>query len=381
MPRQSLTRRADGRYRVKYKDVYFYGQTQAEAMRKRDEYKMAEKAGLRATCQTVADYAVEWLPAHKKTVSVKCYNDYAKQLDALIEMLGDYPLSSVTPTAIKKVYSQHYDGYSGYTIKRAKMIFTALFDSAVADGYIRTNPCRDKTAAPHKSAEGTHRALTPEEDALLLSVEHPFRPVVLAMRYAGLRRGEALALDITSDVDFVKNTISVQHAIAYTSNQPIIKKPKSDAGIRNIPLLEPLRSELIPIAGYLAKAKRRKGVMSESAFRSAWNSYIHAVECRINGYTQKRWHGKTSADRATIAAGKELPPWKTFNVRPHDLRHSYCTMLRDAGVDMHVCMEWMGHGDEKMILKIYDHITEDRRQKAIKSVEKALHGGQNGGQK
>lgn len=380
MPRQSLTKRSDGRYMVKYKNKQFYGKTQSEAIRKRSEYIQAIKDGMQTTCPTVAAYASAWLPAHKKTVGIKCYNDYAKQLDALVALIGTLPLNAVTPTDIKNVYSQRYEGYSGYTIKRAQMLFVAVFDSAIADGYIRSNPCRDKTAAPHKGPKGTHRPLTPKEDALLLAVDHPFRPVVLAMRYAGLRRGEALALNITRDVDFDKNTISVQSAIAYTSNQPLLKKPKSDAGIRTIPLFEPLRSELLTLNGYIARAQRSNGIMSESAFRSAWNSYIHAVECHINGYAQKRWYGKTAADRATLAAGKELPPWQTFDIRPHDLRHSFCTMLRDAGVDMHICMEWMGHGDEKLILKIYDHVTPSRRLRAIQQVCNNIHGSQNGSQ-
>lgn len=381
MPRQSLTKRKDGRYAVKFQGKFFYGSTQNEALRKREEYKQALKEGIKLDCPTVGKYASAWLPAHKKTVSIKCYNDYAKQLDAMCALIGTLPLNAVTPTDVKNVYSQHYDGYSGYTIKRAKMLFTALFDSAVADGYLRTNPCRDKTAQPHKGPEGSHRSLTPEEDALLLTVEHPFRPVVLAMRYAGLRRGEALALNITRDVNFDAGSIAVRRAISYVSNQPIVKKPKSDAGSRDVPLLDILRRELTGMQGYLAKPQRGHGVMSESAFRSAWNSYIHAVECHMNGYTQKRWYGNTREDKDALAAGKQLPPWKTFDVRPHDLRHSYCTMLRDAGVDMHICMEWMGHGDEKMILSIYDHVTPSRRLRALQQVEKNLVGSQNSSQK
>jgi integrase len=380
MPRQSLSRRADGRYRVKYKDQYFYGQTQTEALLKRDEYRQAEREGLKSHCPTVAAYAAEWLPAHKKTVSVKCYNDYAKQLDALCSVIGSFPLSIITPTDIKRVYSEKYEGYSNYTIKRARMIYNALFDSAVADGYIRVNPCRDKTARPHKGEEGTHRELTAEEDALLFAVDHPLRPAVMLMRYAGLRRGEALALNAMHDIDYSKNEIHVRRAVSFLSNQPIIKKPKTDAGTRTVPLFEILRREIEGINGYIAKSKKRNSVMSESAFRSAWASYIHAVECHINGYTQKRWYGNTREDKAIIEAGGELPPWKTFDIRPHDLRHSFCTMLRDAGVDMHLTMEWMGHGDEKMVLKIYDHVNEDRRKKAVKSVEKIMLGGQNGGQ-
>ncbi len=38
MPRQKLTKRADGRYACKYDNRFFYGKTAAEALRKRDEY-------------------------------------------------------------------------------------------------------------------------------------------------------------------------------------------------------------------------------------------------------------------------------------------------------------------------------------------------------
>lgn len=94
----------------------------------------------------------------------------------------------------------------------------------------------------------------------------------------------------------------------------------------------------------------------------------------LNGH-QKRWHHRMNGDRerfpelhdrmdALLAVGDEeqaealrLQDWQTFDIRPHDLRHSFCTMLRDNGVDIKLAMRWMGHADEKMILRIYDHIT------------------------
>ena len=89
--------------------------------------------------------------------------------------------------------------------------------------------------------------------------------------------------------------------------------------------------------------------------------------------------GRTTKGRQNKEAAEiDLPPWKTFDVRPHDLRHSYCTMLRDAGVDMKQAIIWMGHADEKMILKIYDHVTPERTKKAVSQVEKMLSGCQNG---
>jgi integrase len=81
-----------------------------------------------------------------------------------------------------------------------------------------------------------------------------------------------------------------------------------------------------------------------------------------------------------IAAGKDLPPWIQFDIVPYDLRHSFCVMCRDAGVEINTCRKWMGHADSKMILKVYDSVSEDRSASERQKVEKVLFGGQNGGQ-
>ena len=77
--------------------------------------------------------------------------------------------------------------------------------------------------------------------------------------------------------------------------------------------------------------------MSETAFQRGWESFLHAL---------------------SIAAGHPVI------IRAHDLRHTYCTMLRDAGVDIHQAIIWMGHADEKMILRIYDHPGRTREEEA-----------------
>jgi integrase len=60
------------------------------------------------------------------------------------------------------------------------------------------------------------------------------------------------------------------------------------------------------------------------------------------------------------------------NIRPHDLRHTYCTILADSGVSIKQALVWMGHSDEKMILHVYDHITDRRTQESLDLVEKHL---------
>ena len=93
--------------------------------------------------------------------------------------------------------------------------------------------------------------------------------------------------------------------------------------------------------------------MSHTGFMQAWEAYNRAL---------------------SRAAGHPV------NIRPHDLRHSFCAMLMDAGVDIKQAMIWMGHADEGMILHIYDHVRENRTQKSISQVEKMLEKGQIEGQ-
>ena len=394
--KQRLKKRKDGRFACRYKGIWFYGDSDEEALNARTEYKRLEAEGLLQMVNgpTVRQYASKWLPLHKSGVSEKTYNDYAKQIDALISCIGSMPISKVTVDDAKSVYTSHYAGYSESTVKRAKMLFVDLFDAALENDLCKKNPFRSKKAQPDKGEEGSHRAITPEERKLILETEHPFRAAVMVMLYAGLRRGEALALSIDEDVDAEACLIHVRHAVRFDSNQPILTDPKTEAGEREVALFSILKNELKGKKGLLAPSKKGK-LMSESAFTSAWHSYIHTVECRMNGVNQKRWYGRTREHKKRIEQAAELrkrgmeeearkidlPPWQHFTVRPHDLRHSYCTMLRDAGVDMKQAMIWMGHADEKMILQIYDHPSDERYEKSTQQVENLLIGSQNGSQK
>ena len=74
-----------------------------------------------------------------------------------------------------------------------------------------------------------------------------------------------------------------------------------------------------------------------------------------------------------LAAGEELPPWKEFTVTPYDLRHSFASWCRDNGVELHTCVEWMGHTDATMILRIYDEVSSHRsKSEAEKLIQTAF---------
>ena len=118
--------------------------------------------------------------------------------------------------------------------------------------------------------------------------------------------------------------------------------------------------------------------VTHTTWRVAWNSYCTCMEKAINGI-DKRWYGKTKEQKELAAAGK-LQPWIDFDIVPYCLRKSFCVMCRDAGVEMNTCRKWMGHADSKMILTVYDSVSEDRSEQERKKVENRLFRGQNRGQ-
>ncbi len=49
-------------------------------------------------------------------------------------------------------------------------------------------------------------------------------------------------------------------------------------------------------------------------------------------------------------------------------------MLYDAGIDLKITQRWMGHTDEKMILRVYAHLTERQEQRAMEKLRAYLAG-------
>lgn len=325
------------------------GNTEAEAFAKRDEYKRQKAAGeYQKENPTVKQYADKWLPLHKSGVSAKCYNDYQKQLDALCAVIGEEYMRSVTVDDASAVWL-HYNGYSASTIKRARMLYIAMFDAAVENDIIRKNPFRAVHAQPPTGYAGTHRALTEEEINLIWATPHRMQLAALIMLYCGLRRGEVLALT-ADDIDNTNGILTVNKAVRFDGNKPVITTPKTASGVRSVPIPTIIRPFFDGFTGSVLSTVNG-GIMTETAFMCCWDSFV--------------LHLSKNAGRIV-------------DIRPHDLRHTYCTLLADSGVSIKQALVWMGHADEKMILRIYDHVGEARTRASISQVENMLHGMQNG---
>jgi integrase len=340
--------------------VQFYGDTQSEAFAKRDAYKKQLEAGLRTEMSglTFSQYAQKWIDIYKGNASLRYYNDILHILHAFILVAGDKLLKDYVKTDIQEAYAS-LNGKSKSYISKYNQTVKAVFQTAVDDRIITFNPC-GKTKPP-KGESGTHRAIEPWERDLILQSEHRLKPAVMCMLYAGLRRGEVLALNVDRDVDFQAMTITIREAVRFESNQPVIVDPKTEAGTRTIPLLDILAIELKGHHGLVATSVQGE-LLSEMGFKRAWKGFITTLEELHNG-DSKRWYGRHSEQKS-----ETLPPWQKITIRPHDLRHSFCTMLYDTGIDLKTAQKWMGHADQTMTLRVYTHLTEEREAAAARQL-------------
>ena len=264
MPRATLKRRPDGRYVTRYKGQDFYGNTQSEAFAARDAYRKMLEQGMKreALGVTVQEYAYRWVYTHKQHVSPNTFRTHTRILGKFCEIHGERPLKDIDGTDVQAFYNLFADK-SQSSINDTRDTIKGMFTQALAYRVIVFNPTL--AAKPPSGSKGTHRALTKPERALMHATQHRFRPVAMVMMYAGLRRGEALAINVDRDVDFAAKTLTVQEAVCFELGKAFIDDPKTEAGKRTIPLLDVLAKELKGLHGLLAPAAtlrrgQRRGV-------------------------------------------------------------------------------------------------------------------------
>ena len=380
MPRekkQRLKKRPDGRYACRYHGQWFYSYDLDDCLRQREDFKAAEKRG-RVAVWFVKGYADAWLERSHPDIAPSTMKGLRTHLANLTDSIGNLPVHDVKPSDIKSVFSARYKGLSNSYIKAAKQLYCSLFDSAVADGLIQSNPARDRTAKPHRGTVGGHRSITEQERQWILTLctDHRAHPAAMAMLYAGLRPQEMKALDIDRDIDFKRETVTVRQT-AHTDTENGQKyafsdRGKTDRANRTIPLLPPLKAALQGRKGLLITSAHGQPV-TKTTWRVVWRSYVASMETAING-VDRRWYGRTKAHKAIIAAGGTLPPWVSFTVTPYDLRHSFATMCRSMHppIELHTVIRWMGHADARMILQVYDSVTDERETQEAERLKTAF---------
>ena len=369
MPKKSNTKRDDGRFAVqvyigkvdgkrKYKTVY--GKTQKEANQKADEIKTALKKGIDVTSnndsfEIWADY---WLAAKKQEVSADQYDLLKSRTLIWNKLLGAAKITLIKPYELQTLVYQisNKNPHTGKqmakkTIKSYIQILSSIFDFAVDNRIIEYNPA-SKLKTPQDSPVNHRRALTKIERQWVMEFEHRAKPFAMLLMLSGLRRGEATALQ-WSDIDFEHNQIVVSKS--YNFKQKKLKSPKNGkTRIVVVPqiLIDYLNTLEQHSPFVLTTAKGT--MMTDDAWKRLFQSYMADLNIQYGSFI----------DRPSKYSPVKIPMMIT-PFTPHELRHTFCTIMYEAGVDVLTAKEQMGHADVQTTLSIYTHLDDEHKRSDI----------------
>ena len=344
----------------------FYGRTRAEAMRKKQEYIDRRKQGLSSQELTVA----EWVEVFKSLYRTNVHEAYLRNddvpYDRLCRAIGNMYIADVCEADLQRALNE-VRGMSVSTIKKYYYTIQRVFRKAKKNKLIGDNPADDLEMPT--GTEGTHRALSKWESDFIIEHWEAHRCGLWAMllMLCGLRRGELMGLR-WENIDMEARTLSVREVAVIKGNQTTIEeRAKTGAGIRIIPICQPLFDALSKTppnkrSGFVALSASGKP-LSESGFTRGWHGFCGAMERLLNNepLDQRgvRWD-LMSEEEAEARRNSRT----TFSIRPHDMRHTFATAMFEAGILEKDAQYYLGHSSIKMTMDLYTHFTEQREKKA-----------------
>lgn len=270
------------------------------------------------------------------------------------------------------------------TLDSVHTLLHPTFQLAVRDEVIRINPTdgvMKEVSKKTEKARGTRHALTIQEQRAFMEyiANHPvyyhWWPLFTVLLGTGCRIGEALGLR-WEDLDYENRIIRVNHSVVYypvgdsRKSAMRVSKPKTEAGIRNIPMLDVvydafrMEYEEQSETGYNeTELDGLNGFVFINRFGSVPNpqSVNRTIKRIVQSY---------NAEEVIKAKRERREPLILPNFSCHHLRHTFCTRLCENETNLKVIQAIMGHRNIETTMDIYAEATESRKQETFENLSK-----------
>jgi len=320
--------------------------------------------------QTLTAFAAAWFESIRRDIGPTTYADYQKRYRLFISgPLGAYRLCDLDAKTIRRWLNATRDHYAFSSAKQARALLERILDLAVEDKLIEENPAR--LVKPPKMArkpdsrddeEGQHALSAAQVAQLLgeakrtdriwsvargqsLAAANAVRSEGLYLLYTlavrtGLRRGELLGLRWI-DIDLDQKLLRVRQQVRRTeSGYEISDTLKTPRARRSVPLTD---SVVMLLCEYKLKmGARGHGLLFPDKDGAA--------------------RDPQSVTRNFARLVKRLG---LGDFHLHDLRHTFITMMRTAGVDLEVLGDLAGHEHTDTTANIYSAADLDRKRAAM----------------
>lgn len=346
-----FTLRKDGRYQGSYTDS-----TGRHYLYDRDPERLYQKLQEAGTPQakktpTFREIAESWEAEHREEITQRTWNNYEPHYNDILAKHGSREISQVTALdIINHLTAAKAKGYSATVVNSIRSLYRMIFDYAVANDYAQYNPVTS-VRLPKGLKRGKRVAPTDDQiKTIFANVDAPFGFFPFFLLCTGMRKSEALALS-WDDIDFKNKAISVTKSLDYTVGaKPVIKAPKTEAGIRMVPIIDVLYDKLVEAqkaskSDYVFPAQdstrggKGGGLMTLRGYEGAWIRY-----CTTAGLMED--------DKPVITA--------------HNLRHGTATLMFELGVDELTAQRILGHSRIELTREIYTELRAVQNKKSVR---------------
>ncbi len=286
---------------------------------------------------TFHEFASEWLEARRGELGERTVEDYEWALRVhLLPFLARHRLGAVTVEEVDRYRAAKVreGALSAGSINKTITRLAQVLEAAVEYGYLDRNPARGRRRRL-KAEPPRRRFLEAEQVAALLEGAGEHRALLAtAILAGGLRVSELTGLR-WRDVNLAAGRLRVAAS-------------KTAAGRREVDLSPELRERL---AEHRAGSKFAGDGDFVFPTRRGTRRDRNAVRERVLRPAIERANAElVKARREPIAEGL------TF----HSLRHTYASLMAEAGVDAAYTMAQMGHADARLTLSVYTHVGNRR---------------------
>ena len=324
--------------------AFYSSKSKLDAKQKAEEYKVAVAVADAQNETIIKDkthfdtWAIEWLETYKHgTVKEHTYNfTYKSNIEKyLIPYFKHARLVDIKQSDIQKYFNtirnaDNEKPLAKSTLDKQKMILFSIFESAIDNDLCYKNPVKNIKFL-HSSAKSERNVYTQEETNTIIEFAKKNSNFDIVILFAtGIRRSELLGLK-WSDFDFKENVLHIQRAVTQTKSKIIIDSPKTLTSNRIIP------------------------------FNTEFSEYIQSFIPSLNSNTYVMSNVQNPLSLSTYAK-KFKKFMENMNAEtgikmlsPHELRHTYGTLLRESGVDIYTIQRVMGHADISITAGIYVH--------------------------
>lgn len=231
----SITKRPDGRYRVRWRDPdgkerakHFRRKTDADTFAANVEADVSRGVYVDPALGrvTVAQFAEEWRGTQLHRDSTVERVDSALRLHVL-PILGGIRMNAVKPSHIRAWVQDRSAVLAPSTLRVVYSYLVSMFSAAVQDRVIGVSPCTAEIRLPEVDDGELFIARPDQVHALADALPPRYRAVVYVAAGCGWRGGEVFGL-MPEDVNFLGREIRVERQLkVVTGRKPYLSPPKT----------------------------------------------------------------------------------------------------------------------------------------------------------